>query len=55
MKLTRVALTLLLCLTVGCRPARRVQTEEHFKEIGPVVEEEIDKGNFPGAVVLVGK
>jgi len=55
MKLTPVALTLLLCLTVGCRPAGRVQPEEHFSEIGPVVEAEIDKGNFPGAVVLVGR
>ena len=55
MKLTRVVPTLLLCLTVGCRPDHRVQPEQYFSGIGPVVEEEIVKGNFPGAVVLVGK
>ncbi|MHC4354584.1 MAG: serine hydrolase domain-containing protein, partial [Planctomycetota bacterium] len=54
MKLTRVALTLLLCLAVGCRPAHHGQRKEHFSQIGPIVEAEIDKGNFPGAVVLVG-
>jgi len=55
MKLIRVALTLLLCLFVGCQPDRHVQPVEYFNEIGPAVEEEIQKGNFPGAVVLVGK
>ena len=55
MKLIRVSLALLLCLFVGCRPDRHVQRVEYFNEIGPAVEEEIRKGNFPGAVVLVGK
>ncbi|MEA3225465.1 MAG: serine hydrolase domain-containing protein, partial [Planctomycetota bacterium] len=55
MKLTRTLLMLLLCFAVGCRPAHRVQREKYFSEIGPVVEEEIEKGSFPGAVVLVGK
>jgi CubicO group peptidase (beta-lactamase class C family) len=55
MKLTRILPAMLLCIAAGCRPSGRVQTEEHFSEIGPVVEEEIEKGNFPGAVVLVGK
>ena len=34
---------LLSCLGLGCRPAHRVQ---HFREIGPVVEDEIDKGRI---------
>ena len=55
MKLTRFALTLLLCLAVGCRPDRHVQRVEYFSEIGPAVEAEIANGNFPGAVVLVGR
>ncbi|UCE46376.1 MAG: beta-lactamase family protein [Phycisphaerales bacterium] len=55
MKLTRVALTLLLCLVVGCRTDHHVRRVEYFSEIGAAVEEEIEKGNFPGAVVLVGK
>ncbi len=46
---------LLLLIVVGCRPAQRLQREQHFSEIGPIVEEEIEKGSFPGAVVLVGK
>lgn len=50
-------LILLLCLGLGCRPAQRVhyEPEQYFSEIGPVVEEEIEKGNFPGAVVFVGR
>ncbi len=55
MKLMRIYLVLLLCIAAGCRPAGRVQTEEHFPEIGPAVEQEIAEGNFPGAVVLVGR
>ncbi|MHC4701280.1 MAG: serine hydrolase domain-containing protein, partial [Planctomycetota bacterium] len=46
---------LLLLIAVGCRPAYRVRLEPRLSEIGPVVEEEIEKGNFPGAVVLVGR
>lgn len=45
----------LLLFVVGCQPAQRVHRQRHFGEIHSVVEEEIDKGNFPGAVVLVGK
>ncbi len=48
-------LTLLSCFGLACRPAPRVHSEQYFNEIGPVVEEEIEKGNFPGAVVLVGR
>ena len=50
-------MTLLLCLGLGCPPAQRVhyEQEQYFSEIGPVVDEEIAKGGFPGAVVLVGR
>ncbi len=48
-------LTSMLFIVVGCQPAQRVHREQYFSEINSVVEEEIDKGNFPGAVVLAGK
>ena len=48
-------LTLLLCLTEGCRPEQEREYRQRFTKIDQVVEEEIAKGNFPGAVVLVGK
>ena len=44
---------LLLCLAAGCRPERKEEPRQRFTEIDRVVEEEIAKGNFPGAVVLV--
>jgi len=48
---------LLSSLVLGCQPARRAHSEheQYFSEIGPVVAEEIEKGSFPGAVVLVGR
>lgn len=55
MKSTRFILTLLLCFVVSCRPDRHVRRVEYFSEIGPSVEREIKKSNFPGAVVLVGR
>ncbi len=55
MKLMRILVVLLLCIAAGCRPSGRVLPQEHFTEIGPAVEAEIAKGNFPGAVVLVGR
>lgn len=48
-------LTLLLCFSAGCRPERKEEHRQHFIEIDQVIEEEIAKGNFPGAVVLVGQ
>ena len=48
-------LTLLLCLGAGCRPERKEEIRQHFTEIDQVIEEEIAKSNFPGAVVLVGQ
>ena len=58
MKLIRTItafLTLQLCIGTACRPIYREKPEQRFSRIGQVVEEEIEKGNFPGAVVLVGK
>jgi CubicO group peptidase (beta-lactamase class C family) len=58
MKLIRTIttlLTLLLCVATGCRPVQKEICEQHFSRIGNVIEEEIEKGNLPGAVVLVGK
>lgn len=58
MKLNRTIttlLTLLLILAVGCRPEKGKEYRQRFTEIDQVVEEEMAKGNFPGAVVLVGQ
>ncbi len=55
MKLLRFAPAMLLCIAIGCRPERQVRHEDYFPEIGPAVEEEIKKGHFPGAVVLIGR
>ena len=58
MKLIRTIttiLTLLLCFSVGCQPERKEKPRQQFTEIDQVVEEEIAKDNFPGAVVLVGQ
>lgn len=57
MKAKRILLMLpllLLCFTIGCQPSQRARRVEYLQQIGPVVEAEIEKGNFPGAVVLVG-
>jgi len=58
MKLIRTIttlLTLLLYLSTGCRPVQKEIQKERFSRIDHVIEEEIEKVNFPGAVVLVGK
>jgi len=58
MKLNRTMTTLLmllLYLTIGCQPVQKEIQKERFSRIDYVIEEEIEKGNFPGAVVLVGK
>jgi CubicO group peptidase (beta-lactamase class C family) len=58
MKLNRTIttlLTLLLILAVGCQPEHEKQYRQRLTQIDLVVEEEIAKGNFPGAVVLVGQ
>ena len=48
-------LILLLCLAAGCRPEQEREYRLRFTEIDRVIEEEMAKGNFPGAVVLVGQ
>lgn len=48
-------LLLLLCLAAGCRPECKEEHRQRFSEIDRVIEEEMAKGNFPGAVVLVGQ
>jgi CubicO group peptidase (beta-lactamase class C family) len=48
-------LMLLLFLAAGCRPEVKEKPQPRFTEINQVVEEEIAKGSFPGAVVLVGQ
>jgi len=58
MKLNRTMTTLLmllLCVATGCQPVQKEIRKQRFSQIDHVIEEEIEKGNFPGAVVLVGK
>ena len=50
-----IFLTLLLCLTAGCQPEQKEEYRQRFTGIDQVIEEEMAKGNFPGAVVLVGQ
>ncbi len=47
-------LTVLPALSICCRPVVREAPKPAFEQIDKIVEEEIEKGNFPGAVVLVG-
>lgn len=58
MKLTQ-AITLFLLLsislTLSCQPYAKKIAPEELGVIDTVVEEEITKGSFPGAVVLVGR
>jgi CubicO group peptidase (beta-lactamase class C family) len=42
-------------LSMCCRPVQREAPRPAFEQIDKIVEEEIEKGNFPGAVVLVGQ
>ena len=56
MKRFRTTLLLLLpFLSIQCRPVQEEKPESHFPKIDSVILEEIEKGNFPGAVVLVGQ
>jgi len=47
-------LLILIYLSTGCQPVQKEIYKPDFSRIDNVVEEEIGKGNFPGAVVLVG-
>ncbi|MBN2138676.1 MAG: beta-lactamase family protein [Sedimentisphaerales bacterium] len=46
-----------VCLTVlaGCRTTLDKDSAEHFAHIDEIAEAEIEKGSFPGAVVLIGR
>ncbi len=58
MKLIRAIIifpTLLFCTTISCHFVEKKSYEYDLNEIDCVVKEEIKKGNFPGAVVLIGK
>ncbi len=50
-----VFLAFLSCFLPGCRPEPKEEPRQLFTGIDQVVEEEISKGSFPGAVVLVGQ
>jgi CubicO group peptidase (beta-lactamase class C family) len=57
MKSRRLAVlssALLAFLWAGCRPERQPTSDARLSEIDRVVQEEIQAGHFPGAVVLVG-
>jgi len=51
---TTTLLILLLCFSIQCRPVQEDKRKPCFDQIDLVIHEEIEKGNFPGAVVLVG-
>lgn len=58
MKLTQtihLSLVLSVSLAVGCQPCANSLAEERLSSIDAVVQEEIEKGSFPGAAVLVGQ
>lgn len=58
MKLIRIItifFALLLCTTIGCQPVQEKSRKQNLSRIACVVEEEIKKGNIPGAVVLIGQ
>ncbi|MHC4691499.1 MAG: serine hydrolase domain-containing protein [Planctomycetota bacterium] len=53
---TNIILLELLLLTVtGCQPVEKKVYKPDLSGIDRVVEEEIEKGNIPGAVVLIGQ
>jgi len=52
---TTAFLMALFCLSIQCRPVQQESLKPLFGQIDNVIEEEIEKGNFPGAVVLVGR
>ncbi|MHC4682378.1 MAG: serine hydrolase domain-containing protein, partial [Planctomycetota bacterium] len=59
---TTVLLTAALGLSIQCRPVLRKESPGQqdslrplLSRIGPAIKEEIEEGNFPGAVVLIGR
>ncbi len=58
MKLGQIAgilLALSLCMVTGCQRSAISIAPDELKTIDDVVDGEIEKGSFPGAVVLVGR
>jgi CubicO group peptidase (beta-lactamase class C family) len=53
-RLRTTLLILLFCLSIQCRPVQEEKPKLHFDQIGAIIDEEIKKDNFPGAVVLIG-
>jgi CubicO group peptidase (beta-lactamase class C family) len=52
---TITLLTIVAGLSMQCQPVQQGRRKPQFNEIDPVVRQEIQKDNFPGAVVLVGQ
>lgn len=52
---TIALLTALLGLSIQCRPVQQEAPRPSFDQIDQVIQEEIEKSNFPGAVVFVGQ
>jgi len=52
---TIALLTVLLGLSIQCQPAQQETPRPSLDQIDEVIQEEIEKGNFPGAAVLVGR
>jgi len=50
-----IVLALLICAGAGCRPREQAVVKQNWSGIDQVVAEEIEKGSFPGAVILVGR
>ena len=58
MQLIRVPAALLAlacCLTTACRIGQQIRIPSDLSQIDRVVTTEIEKGSFPGAVILVGQ
>ena len=58
MKLTRsiiMSCALLFCLVSGCRCLREWPYKDRLSSIDSAVKEEIQEGNIPGAVILIGQ
>ncbi len=51
----KVIILLSLCTITGCQRTAEKTSKEALDSIDQVVREEIEKGSFPGAVILVGQ
>lgn len=55
MRIIRVFVLLAVCVTTGCQQRAVWFTELQADQISALVSDEITKGSFPGAVILVGQ